>query len=232
MDSSTIDLNRAEQAVFSLGSGVRQGYQPRTLQQHNSARCIHLSIFPTESFGPKNCLLLANVPGSYFYYVLVTSLSFPHLVTHLAPHELARRQHGAYTSEALMMMNNYDYSDNDGFSLSEQDTEELAARLQVGKSIITFNAEQLRRTCDCILAFHESFRRNVLLKKDVALKESSLNSKQMAIALEFYLQIDGKPLYIYAHHSSLILVLTSFFFSRHILHENLLVSWSGAVIQH
>ena len=40
-----------------------------------------------------------------------------------------------------MVMNNYDYSDNDGFSLSEQDTEELAARLQVGKSIITFNAE-------------------------------------------------------------------------------------------
>ena len=191
MDSSTIDLNRAEQAVSSVDSDGRQGYQPRTLQQHNSARCIYLPIFPTGSFGPKNCLLLANIPGSYFCYVLVTSLSFPHLVTHLTPHELARRQHGAYTSEALMMMNNYHYSDYDGFSLSEQDAEELAQRLQVGKSIITFNAERLRSNCYTLLAMHESFRRNFLLKKDVALKEPTLNSKQMAIALEFYLQIDG-----------------------------------------
>jgi hypothetical protein len=90
------------------------------------------------------------------------------------------------------MMNNYNYSDNDGFSLSEQDAEELATRLQVGKSIITFNATKLRGICSTMLTLHESFRRNVLWKNDVALNEPTLNSKQMAMALEFFLQIDGK----------------------------------------
>jgi hypothetical protein len=91
-----------------------------------------------------------------------------------------------------MMMNNYDYSSNDGFSLSEQDVEELAARLQVGKSIITFNAQRLRGICYSLCALHESFRRNILLKNDIALKTFPLISKQMALALEFYLQIDGE----------------------------------------
>jgi hypothetical protein len=89
-------------------------------------------------------------------------------------------------------MNNYNYSDNDGFSLSEQDAEELATRLQVGKSIITFNATKLRGNCSTLLTFHESFRRNILLINDFALSKPTLNSKQMAMALEFYLQIDGK----------------------------------------
>ena len=96
-----------------------------------------------------------------------------------------------------MMMNNYDYAFNDGFSLSEQDVEELAARLQVGKSIITFNAQRLRGICCSLLALHESFRRHVLLKNDVALREPTLNSKQMTMALEFYLQIDGQSSYMH-----------------------------------
>jgi hypothetical protein len=90
------------------------------------------------------------------------------------------------------MMNNYDYSSIDGFSLSEQDAEELAARLHVGKAIITFNAEQLRGNCYSFCVLHEFFRRNILLKKDVAVKDFPLNSKQMALALEFFLQIDGE----------------------------------------
>jgi len=141
------------------------------------------------------------------------------------PHEIARRQHGAFTSDAIMMMNNYNYSDADGFSLSQQDAEELAGRLQVGKSIITFNADRLRGHCYSLCALHESFRRNVLQKPDVALKEPILNSKQMAVALEFYLQIDGKSSYIYpSSFQSYIHMLT--FISGHVLHENLLVSWS------
>jgi hypothetical protein len=68
MDCNSIDLNRAEQAVSSLliSDEQRQGYQPKTLQQHNSTRCVYLPIFPTKSFGPNDCLLLTNVPGSYF----------------------------------------------------------------------------------------------------------------------------------------------------------------------
>ncbi|CAF3328711.1 unnamed protein product [Rotaria sp. Silwood2] len=178
MDCDTTDLNQVEQATSSVTtSDKRQGYQPRTLQQqHNNGRYAYLQIFPTTSVAaPNDCLLLANVP-----------------VTCLAPHETARRQYGTYTSDASMMMNKYNYYDT--FSLSEQDAEELAMRLKVGKSIITFNADQLRGICSFLLTLHEYFRRNVLFKKDIALKEPTLNSKQMAMALEFYLQIDGtKP---------------------------------------
>ncbi|CAF1517477.1 unnamed protein product, partial [Rotaria sordida] len=137
----------------------------------------YLPIFPTEYVGPNKCLLLANVP-----------------VNRLAPHQINRRQYGAYTFDALMLMNQYDYSD--GFSLSEQDANELASRLQVGKSIITFNAQRLRSICHTLLAFHESFRRYVLCKSDVALKEPTPNSRQMAMVLEFYLQIDVDLFYM------------------------------------
>ncbi|CAF3228217.1 unnamed protein product [Rotaria sp. Silwood2] len=171
MDCKSIDLNRAEQATSSLTNDERQGYQPRTLPNNHHGRYAYLPIFPTKFAGLDNCLLLANVP-----------------VSRLASHELTRRQHGAYTSDALMMMNKYNYYD--AFSLSEQDAEELAVRLKVGKSIITFNADRLRGICCFLLTLHETFRRNVLLKEDIALKEPTLNSKQMAMALEFYLQMD------------------------------------------
>ena len=116
-----------------------------------------------------------------------------YLVTRLTPLEVLRRQHGAYTEDALMIVNNYQYSYH-GFTLSTQDIEELAARLRVGESIITFNADRLRGISYFLCQLHESFRRHILHKKDVALKEPRLNSKQMALALEFYLQIDSKYL--------------------------------------
>ena len=194
MASNTIDLNQAEQAVSSLltNNEQRQGYQSKTLKEHNRSRCIYLPLFPTMSYGPNNHLLLTNVPGSFdrVYLSLIVSF-YCRLVTRLAPHEILRREHGAHTSDALMLMNNYNYSTNDGFTLLEQDAKELAARFCVGLSIITFNAERLRGICYSLLALHESFRRNILRERDVALGESVLNSKQMALALEFYLQIDG-----------------------------------------
>lgn len=130
-----------------------------------------------------------------------------------------------------MLMENYDYS-NGGFSLSQQDAEELAARLHIGLSIITFNADQLRGICYYLLILHESFRRNVLEKRDSALQEPTLNSKQMAIALEFYLQIDGKW---HAQIDILFLVFRLYMiicFSGHILYENLFISRSRTSISH
>jgi hypothetical protein len=79
MNFNHIDLNRAEQAVSSLTTEQQQQqqqrYQPRTLRQHNSTRSIYLPIFPTKAVGPNDCLLLANVPGSYFkiYFFLLLS---------------------------------------------------------------------------------------------------------------------------------------------------------------
>ncbi|CAF1623646.1 unnamed protein product [Rotaria sp. Silwood1] len=177
MDSVTIDLNRAERATSFLTNNEQERYKPKTLPDRNNGRYAYLPIFPTKSAGVNEYLLLANIP-----------------VTHLAPNEIARRQQGSHTCDALILMNMYNYGDT--FSLSEQDVEELAIRLNVEKSIITFNADRLRVICYTLLAFHESFRRNVLCMADVALKEPALMSKQMAILLEFYLQIDVDLFYM------------------------------------
>ena len=88
------------------------------------------------------------------------------LVTRLPSLEIIRRQHGAYTEDALMMLNKYPFS-RTGFKLSKQDAEELAARLRVGMSIITFNAEQLCGISHFLCALHESFRQKILHKPDV-----------------------------------------------------------------
>ena len=129
---------------------------------------------------------------SYAHSSTLTLFFLRHfLVTRLPLLEIIRRQYGAYTEDALMIVNKYQYS-RTGFRLSMQDAEELAARLEVGMSIIIANAERLCGISHYLCALHESFRRNVLLKPDVALKEPMFSSKQMALALEFYLQIDSK----------------------------------------
>ncbi|CAF2081067.1 unnamed protein product [Rotaria magnacalcarata] len=171
MHCYNINLNQTEDGIASLNLNEQSVYQPRTLHGQNNGRYADLPIFPTKCFGPIDHLLLANVP-----------------VTRLGPTEITRRQHGAYTSDALEIMNNYQYGNI--FSLSKQDTEELATRLQIGTSIITFNADVLRRICYLLLALYESFRENILCKIPVALNELFLNSKQMSMLLEFYLQID------------------------------------------
>ncbi|CAF1442938.1 unnamed protein product, partial [Rotaria sordida] len=99
-------------------------------------------------------------------------------VTCLTSNEIVRREQGASTPEALMLMETYEYGDK--FSLSKEDVEELATRLKVGKSIITFNADRFRSICCILLAWHELFRRNILCMPDRALQEPTLNSKQMA----------------------------------------------------
>ncbi|CAF1515935.1 unnamed protein product [Rotaria magnacalcarata] len=197
MNSNTIDLNQKKQITSSsLINNEQHGYQPKTLQQNDHRRYAYLPTFPTESIRLNDSLLLANVPGAYFFptYILVIYLLDDFLVTRLEPHEINRRQQGVYISNVLMSTEKYDSSN--GFTFSEQDTEELATRLHIHKSIITFNVNQLRRICFFLLTLYESFRRTVLCKKDIALKEPILDSKQMALLLEFYLQIDVDLFYM------------------------------------
>ncbi|CAF1336713.1 unnamed protein product [Adineta steineri] len=180
MNLNTIDLNQAEKAVASFTTDDNeQKYQPKTLDLHNEARRNYLPLYPTKAFSRNNHLLLANVS-----------------ITHLGPSEIARRQYGADTVDAITLMNNYNYSDHDGFSLSEQDAEELSKRLQIGKSIITFNATQIRSICYYFRELYKLFRQNVLLQQDGALEDYTTNSKQVAILLEFYLQIDVDIFYM------------------------------------
>lgn len=87
-----------------------------------------------------------------------------------------------------MLLNKYEYCNN--FGLLEEDVEELVTRLHIGKSIITFNANRLRTFCCYLIGLHELFRRNIVGKRDRSLQESVLTSKQMALALEFFLNMD------------------------------------------
>ncbi|CAF4090785.1 unnamed protein product [Rotaria sordida] len=82
-------------------------YQPKTIgDMKKNGRFTYLPIFPAKFVGKDEYLLLANVP-----------------VTYLASNEIARREQGASTPEALMLMETYEYGDK--FSLSEEDVEKL-----------------------------------------------------------------------------------------------------------
>ncbi|CAF5222478.1 unnamed protein product, partial [Rotaria magnacalcarata] len=111
---------------------------------------------------------LANVPNS-----------------HLVQNQLLQRQQATNMSDTSIL-NNIDDS-REPFCLSAIDIKELSARLQVNESIIICNANRLRVTCERLLELHQYFRRKVLERPDVALKEPTLNSKQMSLILEFFL---------------------------------------------
>ena len=198
------DANQAEQMVTQQ----QQRYQSKTLQQQNSARYVYLPFFPFIVFGANASPLLANVPSTYCFLLqnsfFVCTLVV--LVTRLTRQEITRRQQGASTAEAMTLMNKYKYSLEDPFILSEKDAQDLATYLNVGLAIITFNAEQLRGICYRFLVLRETYRRDVIHLHDVDFKELTLNSQEMIIALEFFLQFDGKSsLYLTADtHSTLI----------------------------
>ncbi|CAF5222699.1 unnamed protein product [Rotaria magnacalcarata] len=69
MNSNTIDLNRKKQITSSSSfiNNEQHGYQPTTLQQNDHGRYAYLPTFPTESIHLNDYLLLANVPGAYFF---------------------------------------------------------------------------------------------------------------------------------------------------------------------
>lgn len=199
MNCPTIDLNRAERAVSSLFNDVQDEYRQRQLNSKRHPRYNYLPLYPAIACSPNDRLLLTNVPGLYFLIdtsmmnTLTSSFVFfcHSLVTRLPLLEIIRRQHGAYTEDALMFMNNYRFAKT-GFRLLKEDAEELAARLRVGMSIITFNAERLSGISHFFCQLHETFRLKILRVPCIRLKEPTLNSKQMALALEFYLQIDSE----------------------------------------
>ncbi|CAF1164481.1 unnamed protein product [Adineta ricciae] len=183
---NTIDLDRCEQALSTLVPNNNSNndvstrrYQPRTLNEHNQFRTIFLPFYPKLDCYMPDWLLLASVPQSQ-----------------LSTQETARRQHGAYTADALMMMNKYRYSNYELLHLSEQDAIELATRLNVGQSIITFNATRMRGISMQLFELHGSFRRRILRTQHEPLRGLVLTSNETAIALEFFLQIDVDVFYM------------------------------------
>ena len=112
----------------------------------------------------------------------------------LGPYQRLRREHAAYSSESLTLMESYNYSGH--FSLTEENISELSQRLRVPKSMLVFNAQRLRSICHTLLAIYEAFRHLVFHDENHAFQNLNFNSQQMAIALEFFLQIDGKSIIV------------------------------------
>jgi hypothetical protein len=95
--------------------------------------------------------------------------------------------------EGSMTMANYQYPSMHEFHLLEEDAQTMANRLQLDLPIILFNAIGFCGFCYSVLDQHEHYRRTILKQPDATIKDpTTLNSKQMVHALEFFLQMDGK----------------------------------------
>ena len=148
----------------------------------------------------------SNYNKSSFYSIF----SYDQLDRRLGPDQLRRRQQAsATTSDASTSFNNNnDDNGRDPFCLSSEDVKELSTRLHVTESVIKCNADRLRPLCHLLLAVYETFQRNVLEREDITVgKNSVLNSKQISLLLEFFLQIDGKYYYY------LLILIIDFIFS-------------------
>jgi hypothetical protein len=58
-------------------------------------------------------------------------------------------------------------------------------------SIITFNANRLRELCHYLIELHERYRKRMSFRSKLAQHGPSISSQQLAIVLEFFLQMDG-----------------------------------------
>ena len=77
------------------------------------------------------------------------------------------------------------------YAISLEDCQALSERLRVGMSIITFNADRLRDICYTFIDLHERYRKRTSFRSKMSAEESSFPSSLMAVALEFFLQMDG-----------------------------------------
>lgn len=69
MNCATIDMNRAERAVFSLPNVAQSDYRRRQLNSRRHPRYNYLPLYPAISGSPNDRLLLANVPGFVFSHM-------------------------------------------------------------------------------------------------------------------------------------------------------------------
>lgn len=113
------------------------------------------------------------------------------LVARLSAREVEQRRHAGSTAYALQRLSEYSFRGE--FSISESDAEALAARLHVHKSIVTYNAHRFRAYVFSLTDLRGWLRRQVLDDdRQTPVDESPISSPQVAIILEFYLQMDGR----------------------------------------
>ena len=114
------------------------------------------------------------------------------------------------------------------FAMFQKYFSDLTGRLKVDIAVIDFN---LLRLESFILThmqnFHVKNKKDKILQRNPERNECLLSYNEMALALEFYLQIDGKFI-IYLYIWKKIFCSSVVHFSQFILHENMLLSWCTA----
>ena len=168
-------------------------YPSKTINPSSMARYKHLPAFPTIDSTLREGHLLANVPRKDDHASSPCSLcifSRLILVARLSAREVDQRRHAGSTAHALQRLSEYSYRGE--FSISESDTEALAARLHVDKSIIVYNARRFRAYVFFLTDLRGWWRRQVFDNERQTLAESPINSQQVTIILEFFLQMDGR----------------------------------------
>ena len=116
------------------------------------------------------------------------------LASRLSSHEIRQRRNAVHTAEAQIVLENYDYSSQ--FSIGLRDIEALADRLLMEPVILLFNADRLRSYCVYFLQLYDRFQRRILCSSVPSERGSALDSSQMVLLLEFYLQMDVDLFYM------------------------------------
>jgi hypothetical protein len=149
------------------------------------------------------------------------------LVNQLGIDQMAQRRWAMNIDEQRRPI--WKYDDSRELSITPSDVQTLADRLRANRSIVTFNAHRLRSVCFELLELHETFRRTMMnhSENNVFQQSSTLTSDQMAMTLEFFLQMDC-TLSLCCSRSKIstsLVVLLLRRCSRCLLHENMYLSW-------
>lgn len=114
------------------------------------------------------------------------------LVARLSAREVAQRRHAGSSAYALQRLSEYSYRGE--FSLSTSDTDALATKLHVHQSIVTYNAHRFRAQFFSMMDLRAWFRRQVVDndERQAPVDMPRIHSQQVAIILEFYLNMDGR----------------------------------------
>ena len=110
-------------------------------------------------------------------------------MSRLGAYEQLRRQHAAYSQESITLTENYDHQGV--FSMTHADIQAFSQRFHVPETIVLYNADRLDGKCRMFLSSYADFRRKYFGEKDQVYRDFCFNSKNMAMLLEFYLQMDG-----------------------------------------
>ena len=118
-----------------------------------------------------------------------SSSSSLRLVNQLGIDQMAQRRWAMNIDEQRRPI--WEYDDSRELSITPSDVQTLASRLRVNRSIVTFNAHRLRSVCFELLELHETFRSTMMNhSENNVFQQSTLTSDQMAMMLEFFLQMD------------------------------------------